>query len=139
MVSSIPRPYDAGAPNLSTSAPSATETLLTPARIDLPRSGGPTRTPLPLRPDGRLLVPNWDQGGGTLAVPAGLAHPSLAPEAAPSLPTGQYLVRFQLCSVAYERHVPPPPAAAQNPSRELTAHSVSPLRAQPRASEWGLG
>lgn len=104
-----------------------------------PKVRCPHPQPQPFLPGGRLLVPNWGQGGGTLAVRARLAHPSLTPEAVPSLPTRQYLVRFQLCSVAYERHVPPSPAAAQKPSRELTADSVSPLRAQPSASEGGPG
>lgn len=71
--------------------------------------------------------------------PAGFAHPSRGPGAVHALPTGQYLVRFQLCSVAYERHVPPQAATAQKPNRELRANSVSRLRSQPSVSKGGKG
>lgn len=103
-----------------------------------PKAGAPTCGPFSFpRERGWLPVPSWDLGGGTLAVRARLAHPSRAPEAVPSPVTGQYLVGFQLCSVAYERHVPPPPAAAQKPSRERKVNPVSSLGAQPSASEGG--
>lgn len=74
-----------------------------------------------------------------MAVPAELAHPSRASGVVPTLPTGQYLVHFQLCSVADERHVPPPAAAAQKPNRELRTNSVSQPWAQPSASTGGRG
>lgn len=114
-----PMPPDPTVPGPRTSAPPP---LLRASQRPL-KARCPLPQPLPLPLGGRLLlVPNWDQRGGTLADPARLAHPSRAPETVPSLPTRQYLLRFQLCSDAYERHVPQlPPAATKNPSTALRA------------------
>lgn len=78
-MSCIPRPHDAGAPNLSTtSAQGATETLLTPAGIDLPRSGAPTRSPSPFLQAGGCLSQIGAKGAGPWpSRPDSLTHPWL--------------------------------------------------------------
>lgn len=135
------QPPDPMVPAPQTTAPPPLQKLQrSPAipRQQTSQGGCPDLRPLLLPPGGRPVA---SPKLGLWGRDPGRQRPARSPlpgsRAVPSPATGQYLVGFQLCSVAYERHVPPPPAAAQKPRRECKVNPVSSLRAQPSASEGG--